>query len=200
METWRRFDFKYVVLLCVNEKKCDFTAAARRTRLLSWALMSCCGMKTQTELLTWSLTVRFILSCSALCNLWSRISDPELLNVLQLFNWSSAQPVSPGGNNTGMPQLWLKEMLTSLRLQEKQAARSLGTDGIIQWVRSFTRGSRQVRPLNRTGRRVATAAVRCFDHSGVVTRTLRVINYTFKVKSAFQINSETSVYRSTSKV
>lgn len=126
METWRRFDFKYVVLLCVNEKKCDFTAAARRTRPLSWALMSCCGMKTQTELLTWSLTVRFILSCSALCNLWSRISDPELLNVLQLFNWSSAQPVSPGGNNTGMPQLWLKEMLTSLRLQEKQAARSLG--------------------------------------------------------------------------
>lgn len=162
METWRRFDFKYVVLLCVNEKKCDFTAAARRTRLLSWALMSCCGMKTQTELLTWSLTVRFILSCSALCNLWSRISDPELLNVLQLFNWSSAQPVSPGGNNTGMPQLWLKEMLTSLRLQEKQAARSLG---------ALRGAGRQVRSLNRTGRRVATAAVRCFDHSGVVTWT-----------------------------
>lgn len=125
METWRRFDFKYVVLLCVNEKKCDFTAAARRTRPLSWALMSCCGMKTQTEVLMWSLTVTFILSCSALCNLWSEISDPELLNALQLFNWSPAQPVSPGGNSTGMPQLWLKEMLTTLRLQEKQATRSL---------------------------------------------------------------------------
>lgn len=99
-------------------------------------------------------------SSSGVCRLWlscksfSNYSPTQPLPTFGLsVQISRARGGGGGGNTTGMPQLWLKEMLTSLRLQEKQAL------GSAQMASSNGRGA--LRGVRRTG----ALAAGCVKHT-----------------------------------